>query len=215
MAAETQRLQGFPMSRAASCPFDPPPALRALQAESPLTRVRLWDGSSAWLVTRHAEQRALLADSRISADASHPHYPHRGPAQKALLAGEPSFIVMDDPEHARMRRMLTAAFAIKRVETLRPAIQRIADRLIDDMLAGPPPLDLVAAFALPLPSSVICELLGVPYGDHEFFQVNSRILLNNETTAEQARCARERLTDYLDGLLGQRLADPRGDLLSE
>ena len=83
------------------------------------------------------------------------------------------------------------------------------------MLAGPPPLDLVAAFALPLPSSVICELLGVPYGDHEFFQANSRILLNDATTAEQARCARERLTDYLDGLLGQRLADPRGDLLSE
>jgi cytochrome P450 len=215
MAAETERLQAFPMSRAASCPFDPPPILRALRAESPLTRVRLWDGSIAWLVTRHAEQRALLADSRISADAAHPHYPHRGPAQKELLAGERSFIVMDDPEHARMRRMLTAAFTIKRVEALRPAIQRIADRLIDDMLAGPPPLDLVAAFALPLPSSVICELLGVPYADHEFFQSNSKILLNNATTAEQARCARERLIDYLDGLLGQRLADPRGDLLSE
>ncbi|MDA0165651.1 cytochrome P450 [Solirubrobacter ginsenosidimutans] len=215
MAAETRRLQAFPMSRAASCPFDPPPALRALQVASPLTRVRLWDDSIAWLVTRHAEQRKLLADPRLSADASHPHYPHRGPAQKELLAGERSFIVMDDPEHARMRRMLTAAFAIKRVETLRPAIQRIADRLIDDMLAGPPPLDLVTAFALPLPSSVICELLGVPYGDHEFFQANSRILLNNATTPQQARSARERLTDYLDGLLGQRLADPRGDLLSD
>ena len=114
-----------------------------------------------------------------------------------------------------MRRMLTAAFAIKRIETLRPAIQRIADRLIDDMLAGPTPVDLVSAFALPLPSSVICELLGVPYADHEFFQTSSRILLNSATTPEQARCARRQLTDYLDGLLGQRLAQARDDLLSE
>jgi cytochrome P450 len=215
MAAETQRHAAFPMPRGAGCPFDPPPALRALQAESPLTQVRLWDGSVAWLVTHYTEQRALLADPRISADASHPHYPHRGPAQKQLLAGERSFIVMDDPEHARMRRMLTAAFAIKRIETLRPAIQRIADRLIDDMLAGPTPVDLVTAFALPLPSSVICELLGVPYADHEFFQTSSRILLNSATTPEQARCARRQLTDYLDGLLGQRLAQARDDLLSE
>lgn len=214
MAAETQRLPDFPISRAADRPFDPPPALRVLGAAAPLTRVRLWDDSTAWLVTRHAEQRALLADPRISADAAHPHYPHRGPAQKDLLARERSFIVMDDPEHARMRRMLSDVFTIKRVETMRGAIQRIADRLIDAMLAGPPPVDLVAALALPLPSTVICELLGVPYADHEFFQANSRILLNNTTMPEPARAARRELTDYLDGLLGQRLEYPRDDLLS-
>ena len=223
MAAHTERdpteppaggIPSFPMSRAAACPFDPPPTLRRLQGESPLTRVRLWDGSIAWLVTRYAEQRALLADPRISADASHPHFPHRGAAQRELFKAERIFIVMDDPEHARLRRMLTAAFAIKRLEAMRGAIQRIADRLIDDMLAGPTPVDLVTALALPLPSLVICELLGVPYADHDFFQGTSRILLDSRTTPERAMCARRRLADYLDGLVGERLANPRDDLLS-
>jgi cytochrome P450 len=208
-------IPGYPMPREAACPFDPPPGLRTLQAEAPLMRVGLWDGSSAWLVTRFAEQRALLADSRISVDAAHPHYPHRGAAQKELRKRERSFLVMDDPEHARLRRMVTAAFAIKRVEALRPAIQRIVDGLIDDMLAGPTPVDLVTAFALPVPSRVICELLGVPYADHDFFQANTRILANDRSTTEQVTAAHQRLVDYLDGIVGERLADPGDDLLSE
>ena len=65
----------YPMARAAGCPFDPPPALQAMQEEGPLTKVRLWDGSTPWLVTRYAEQRALLADPRISADVTRPGYP--------------------------------------------------------------------------------------------------------------------------------------------
>src|ERR1700739_4464829 len=95
----------YPMPREAACPFDPPPGLRELQAEAPLTRVRLWDGSTPWLVTRYAEQQVLLTDARISADATHPHYPHRGPGQKALLHRDRSFIVMDDPEQPRPRPM--------------------------------------------------------------------------------------------------------------
>lgn len=65
----------FPMPRAARCPFDPPPALKELQREAPLTRVRLWDGSEPWLVTRYAEQRAVLGDARVSADTDRPGYP--------------------------------------------------------------------------------------------------------------------------------------------
>jgi cytochrome P450 len=212
IAAETPE---YPMPRAAGRPFDPPPAMRDLQAKTPLTRVRLWDGSTPWLVTRHAAQRTLLADPRISADMTHPHYPHLGPAGKELGNRERSFIGMDDPQHARLRRMLTAAFAIKRMEALRPTIQRIVDNLIDDMLAGPTPVDLVQAFALPVPSLVICELLGVPYADHEFFQANSGISLNRGSTPGQVRAAQQRLIDYLDRLLGEKLAHPGDDLLSQ
>jgi hypothetical protein len=209
-------LPDFPMPRAGGCPFDPPPGLRELQVEAPLTRVRLWDGSTPWLVTRYAEQRALLADARISADARHPHFPHQDPARKEMRRRDPtSLLGMDDPEHARLRRMVTAAFAIKRVEALRPAIQRIVDDRIDDMLAGPTPVDLVPAFALPVPSLVICELLGVPYADHDFFQANSRILIKLGSTTEQVIAAQQRLFDYLDGLVGERLADPGDDLLSD
>jgi len=122
---------------------------------------------------------------------------------------------MDDPEHARLRRMVTAPFMIKRVQALRPAIQKIVDGLIDDMLDGPKPVDLVRAFALPVPSLVICELLGVPYADHDFFQRTSRSLVNRDTTPEEALVAQQQLVDYLDDLVSQKLAHPGDDLLSQ
>jgi cytochrome P450 len=204
----------FPMLRATGCPFDPPPFLRTLQADAPITRVRLWDGSVPWLISRYNHQRVLLSDPRISADAAHPHYPHATTGQKEIKKEVRTFSNMDDPEHARLRRMVTAPFSIKRVEALRPAIQKIVDDLIDDMLAGPTPVDLVQAFALPVPSLVISELLGVPYADHDFFQQNSRLLVNHDTPPEEAMAAQHRLIDYLDRLIADKLADPGEDLLS-
>jgi cytochrome P450 len=212
--AQPDGIPDYPMARATGCPFDPPPAMRALQAEAPLVKVRMWDGSTPWLVIRYAEQRALLADRRISADVTRPGYPHvtAGSRERRRLAR--TFISMDNPEHARLRRMVTAPFIIKRVEALRPAIQRIVDGLIDDMLAGPKPVDLVSAFALPVPSLVICELLGVPYADHDFFQRNTRVLVNRDESPEAVREAQDRLIDYLDRLVAVKLAAPADDLLS-
>lgn len=204
----------YPMPRAEECPLDPPPGLSALCAAAPLTRVRLWDGSTPWLVTRYADQRALLADRRVSADVTRPGYPYQGPSLQARRMRALSFVVMDDPEHARLRRMITGAFTMRRIEQMRPGIQRIADRLIDEMLAGPVPADLVAAFALPLPSLVICQLLGVPYADHDFFQRVSRMLVNRDTPAETAEQAQGELLGYLDRLIERKLADPGDDLLS-
>jgi cytochrome P450 len=203
------------MARAAACPFSPPPGVLALQAQAPIAKVRLWDGSSPWLVTRHAEQCALLGDPRISRDTERPDFPHASVAVRERRTMSLTFIGMDDPEHARLRRMVTARFAIKRVEALRPTIQRIVDDRIDRMLAGPKPVDLVQAFALPVPSLVICELLGVPYADHDFFHANSMILVNRESSVEAAREANGKLLDYLDRLVAEKLADAGGDLLSQ
>ncbi|MGW2050064.1 cytochrome P450 [Streptomyces sp. NPDC001858] len=202
----------FPMPRAARCPFDPPPALKELQQQAPLTKVRLWDGSESWLVTRYAEQRAVLGDPRVSADTDSPGYPTKASPEGG--EGKLSFIMMDDPEHARLRRMVTAPFAIKKVEALRPTVQRIVDELIDDLLAGPKPVDLVEAFALPIPSLVICELLGVPYDDHAFFQDNTKTMVHRDATPEQRGQAGREVAGYLAALIGKRLADPRDDLLS-
>ncbi|MCB5910411.1 cytochrome P450 [Streptomyces pinistramenti] len=212
--APSAEVSDYPMPRATGCPFDPPPALYMRQAQAPVSRVRLWDGSTPWLATRYEDMRTLLADPRISSDSTRPHYPHQGPGPKERRTQSRAFIAMDDPEHARLRRMATAAFSIKHVEALRPTIQKIVDGLIDTMLAGPRPVDLVQAFALPVPSLVICELLGVPYADHDFFQSNSKTLINRDTTREQARAATQRLIDYLDGTIGDKLAHPADDLLS-
>ncbi|MEE1802844.1 MULTISPECIES: cytochrome P450 [unclassified Streptomyces] len=204
-------LPGFPMERAARCPFDPPPELRDAQQEGPLAKVRLWDGSTPWLVTRYADQRALLGDPRLSADITRPGYPSSAPVTGNASIG---FILMDDPEHARLRRMVAAPFAFKRVEAMRPAVQKITDELIDGLLAGPTPVDLVQAFALPLPSLVISELLGVPYGDHEFFQESSKVLINRDVTPEERAAASGALVRYLDELMSEKIAHPTDDLLS-
>ncbi|ASO20737.1 hypothetical protein FHR81_001705 [Actinoalloteichus hoggarensis] len=206
-AAETPE---YPMPRAQGCPFDPPPELRALQERSPLARVRLWDGSTPWLVTRYADQRAVLGDARVSADMTRPDYPRQAPGNGGGL----SFIGMDDPEHARLRRMVSAEFTVKRVAAMRPTVQRIVDDSIDELLAGPTPVDLVEAFALPVPSLVICRLLDVPYADHDFFQGNSRTLINRNSTPEQRTDAVGRLSEYLHALVTAKIDDPGDDLLS-
>ena len=203
----------FPLPRAAGCPFDPPPALREMQQEGPLARVRLADGSTAWLVTRYADQRAVLSDARVSADIDRPGYPIGAPRPPG--GAKMGFILMDDPEHARLRRMVTGSFAVKRVESMRPAVQRIVDDLIDALLAGPKPVDLVEALALPVPSLVICDLLGVPYADHDFFQVNSKNLISRSAAPEDRMAAGRALHEYLDNLMGEKLSAPSDDVLSQ
>lgn len=205
-------LPEFPMPREARCPFDPPPALKDVQERTPLTKVRLWDGSEPWLVTRYAEQRAVLGDPQVSADTDSPGYPTKASPEGG--EGKLSFIMMDDPEHARLRRMVTAPFAVKKVEALRPAVQRIVDDLIDGMLSRPGPVDLVEEFALPIPSLVICELLGVPYDDHAMFQENTKTMVRTTATPEQRGVASREVAGYLATLIGKRLAEPRDDLLS-
>ncbi|HEY3687272.1 MAG TPA: cytochrome P450 [Streptosporangiaceae bacterium] len=219
-------LPEFPMPRAAGCPFDPPPAFRDLQDAGPVTRVRLRNGGTPWVVTRYADQRALLADPRVSVDPRLPGFPRpESPAAEpgrtddtegaASGTAHLSFINMDDPEHARLRRMVTGSFTVRRIEAMRPAVERIVDGLLDDMLAGPNPVDLVDAFALPVPSLVICELLGVPYDDHAFFQDNSRTIITRSSTPEQRYGAHRNLAEYLGALLEAKRADPREDVLSD
>ncbi|WP_329056554.1 cytochrome P450 [Amycolatopsis sp. NBC_01488] len=194
------------------CPFDPPAELGELP---PVSRVRLWNGSTPWLVTRYDDVRAVLRDSRISADSDRPGYPHQSAASAARRQRAKSFITMDGAEHAAQRRLLTGDFLVKKMEALRPAIQRIVDDLIDDLLAGPKPVDLVTAFALPVPSLVICELLGVPYDDRELFQDITKVMVSRSATPAEAVKATEDLLGYLGGLVERKAAEPGDDVLSK
>ncbi|WP_405875710.1 MULTISPECIES: cytochrome P450 [unclassified Streptomyces] len=206
----------FPMPRAAGCPFAPPPEMMRLHAEQPVSRVRLWDGSTPWLITRYEDQRTVYGDKRLSVDPRRQGFPHFSAAfQQAFSQTPPSFLNMDDPGHARIRRMVTAPFTIKRIEAMRPAVQRMTDEFIDAMLAGPKPVDLVEALALPLPSLVICELLGVPYDDHEFFQSKSEVGVRRDASLDESRAASGALLQYLDEQLQAKVADPADDLLSD
>ncbi|MFE2508506.1 cytochrome P450 [Streptomyces naganishii] len=202
----------FPQDR--TCPYHPPAGYDPLRAARPLTRVTLYDGRPAWMVTGHAVARELLADARLSSDRTRDGFPATTARFAAVRKRRTALLGVDDPEHRAQRRMMIPNFTLKRATALRPRIQRIVDGLLDAMTAQGPPAELVGAFALPVPSMVICELLGVPYADHEFFEEQSRRLLRGPT-ADDTQGARDRLEEYLGDLIDRKAAGDGDGLLDE
>jgi len=181
-----------------------------------LSRVRIWDGSTPWLITGYEEARSLFADSRVSVDDRKPGFPHWNEAMLAMVDRRPrSVFTADAEEHTFYRRMLSKPFTFKRVEGLRPAIQKITDDHIDAILAGPKPAELVSALALPVPSLVICEMLGVPYEDHGFFQEHANVGLARYATAEDNIKGVMSLGKYLRNLVESKMTNPAEDAVSD
>jgi cytochrome P450 len=202
----------YPMGRAAGCPFAPPPEVMELGAARPLSRVRIWDGSTPWLITGYDEVRMLFSDSRVSVDDRRPGFPHWNEGMLSTVHKRPrSVFTSDGEEHTRFRRMLSKPFTFKRVEGLRPAIQQITDDHIDAMLAGPRPGDIVTALALPVPSLVISQLLGVPYEDAEMFQHHANIGLARYATGEDTVKGAMSLHKYLAQLVESKMETPLED----
>ncbi|MBN0042670.1 cytochrome P450 [Streptomyces actuosus] len=208
LAAEPSAPVAFPQDR--TCPYHPPAAYDPLRATRPLARITLFDGRPAWLVTGHAAARALLADPRLSSDRTRPGFPVATARFGSPRRRRTALLGVDDPEHHTQRRMLAPSFTLRRAAALRPGIRRVVDGRLDAMIAQGPPADLVAAFALPVPSMVICSLLGVPYADHEFFEEQSRRLLRGPSV-EDTLDARDRLDEYLGGLIDRKRTGPCGD----
>lgn len=203
----------FPQNR--TCPYHPPTDYRVAQrGDRPVSPVRLFDGRTVWMVTGHAEARSLLVDPRLSSDRENPAFPIFAERVAKSSLRRVELLGVDDPEHNAQRRMLIPSFTVKRTEALRPQIQGIVDRLLDQMIEQGPPTDLISDFALPVPSMVICSLLGVPYSDHEFFEGQSRKLLRGPAAAD-VEAAREALDDYFRVLIEQKRADPGEGLLDE
>lgn len=206
----------YPMARSATCPLAPPPKVLELNAVKPLSRVRIWDGSTPWLITGYEAIRSLFGDSRASVDDRRPGYPHWNEGMQATVHKRPrSVFTSDAEEHTRFRRMLSKPFTFKRVEALRPAVQQITDDHIDAILAGPQPADLVSKLALPIPSLVISQLLGVPYEDADFFQEQAHKGMGRYATAEESAKGATSLAKYLANLVRAKATDPTEDLVSD
>jgi cytochrome P450 len=205
----------FPFMRDRSHPLDPPPEFGIFRRERPVSQVTLWDGSKVWLVTRYNDAQQVLSDVRFSSVPSQPGYPLISPAVVATKRGDPSFLRMDPPTHTEHRRMWTPFFAVKRIQEMRPRIQRIIDSAIDEMLAKDPPGDLVQDFGLVVPSLVICELLDVPYSEHEFFQRHSKTIFAINATAEQVAEARAAISEFWRQMIDAREKNPGNDLVSQ
>lgn len=195
-------------------PLEPPAELRTLREERPMSRLAFPDGHVGWLVTRYASARAVLADQRFSARRELRRFPLGGARQQMM---EPTprgmFIGNDPPDHTRYRKLLTGQFTVRRMKGLLPRIEEIVHARLDAMEQAGPPVDLVAEYALPIPSQVICELLGVPYGDRDVFERNTRIMLSMTATVDEVTAARDAITDYLRDLVRRKQAEPADDML--
>ena len=206
----------YPMERAARCPFSPPLEMLEMNDVAPLSRVRIWNGSTPWLITGHEVARTLFADPRVSVDDRIEGFPHWNEHMLSTVDKRPrSVFTADAEEHTRFRRMLSKPFTFKRVEGLRSAIQAVTDECIDTMLAGDRPADVVAGLALPVPTTVISEMLGVPYADHEFFQHHANVGLARYASAEDGQKGAMSLHKYLINLVEQKMAEPSEDAVSD
>ncbi|QEV22496.1 cytochrome P450 [Streptomyces alboniger] len=203
-----ERLAAWPMPR--TCPYSPPDAYAELRRGGPV-KVRIRTGE-AWLITRYDDVRAVLTDARFSSDDTQPGFPVRiqlPPAPRVM-----SFTRMDGPEHGRLRRMAMTEFTARRTRALRPSVELLVERLVDELERGPRPADLVAAFSVRLPSLVIARMLGVPEADECDFTELSQAVLSQDATPEEIYAAFVEMTQYLDELIRRKGREPEEDLLS-
>jgi cytochrome P450 len=195
-------------------PLLPPPAFDEIRATCPMAKVEMWDGSTSWMATRHEDVRALLRHPAMSADSSLAGYPNSSANHAASRGGQKGFIRMDSPEHDVQRRMLTRSFSVPQVATMRPFIEEVVDRLLDDMERKGSPANLLEDLAEPLPSIAICEILDLPKGDAVILLDLVNRWMNLNSPPEESAAASAELTAYLDDLVTRRQADPGDDLVS-
>jgi cytochrome P450 len=208
VTATTPDLPVIPARREARCPLAPPTEFASWRQESGLQRA-MWNGQQVWSVSRYQDIRAALVDPRLSAETL--------PDLFDAASGNAAPVIFartDDPEHHRLRRMMTSQFTFRRTDAMRPQIQKLVDDYLDAMIDKGPPADIVRDFGLPVPSMVIALLLGVPPEDLELFQHNTAAGLDvNSTDEERARGFIE-MYAYIQELVPRKERDPGDDLIS-
>ena len=212
-ANRNEPLQDFPPPRDLRCPFDPPPELQRRLREEPISKMKTWDGTEAWLITTYEDGRAALSDDRLSADPTNPGFPEKNVAYANTLGKDRTIRAIDNPEHDRQKRMMVRDFTAKRVEEIRPYVQKLTDGLIDDMLKQKQPFDILPGLAVSLPTMVICELIGVPYEEREFFGHRAKAALAAPTAEEAAKAGND-LNEYFERIIDLKIKSPANDLIS-
>ncbi|MGA5415229.1 cytochrome P450 family protein [Streptomyces pseudogriseolus] len=187
-------------------PFD---RLAALRAEGPVHRVHVPGSGDAWLVVTRDAVRAALTDPRLRNDIRH----SAGWETDGGQAIGRNMLQSDPPHHTRLRRLVAGHFTPGRIAALRPRVEAVARDLLDRM-PRTGCADLVGAYALPLPVTVICDLLGVPAGDRGDFHTwsNELVTPTDATTAADSAAA---LAGYLTGLIARKARTPDGTLLAD
>jgi cytochrome P450 len=183
--------------------------------------VQWHEGLGLWLAFTHAEANAVLRDRRLGRI-----WRDKAPAERFdqfNLIHRNAILEMEPPEHTRLRRLVSAAFARGHVERLRPWVQELADRLVDELVersGGSEPVDVLSGMAEQLPVDVIAELLGVPEADRPLLRPWSNAIVKmyeyGRTTAVEAAAERAaaEFVEYLRALATDRRANLGDDLVS-
>jgi cytochrome P450 len=196
---------------------DPYPMYHRLRAEDPVHHSPL----GFWVLTRYADVIAMLRDPRLIKEPIAAFVAARFGMTVPPGLGL-SMLDRDPPDHTRLRGLVSKAFTPRALERLRPGIQQIVDGLLDEV-AGRGSMDLIEEFAYPLPVRVICEMLGVPVRDHERFKhwgldiargLDAIMLPPDSEVGKRSVTGRRALAEYFHGLIAERRAAPREDMLS-
>lgn len=196
--------------------FDPAAELTEVREGDGIRRVESMFGVPAWLIARHDDVREVLGDATRFSNAGGlalrmPGDTRSEQEKRRAMAGQ--MLAADPPDHTRLRRFLTPEFTVRRMKRLEPRIVEIVDEHLDAMEAAGSPTDLVPSFALPIPSLVICELLGVPYADRAEFQHRTGRQLDLSIPMDERIALQRESRAYMDRLVAGAKADPGEDVL--
>src|SRR5262245_25178341 len=205
----------LPTARESGCPFDPPKELRQAREHGPISRYPFPGGHEGWLITGYDLVRSVLADSRFSSRKELMRHPLIDLGDMKIPPAPPGeFLLMDEPEHGRYRKLLTGKFTVRRMQRLTERVEQVTTEHLDAMEKAGPPVDLVTAFAKPIPTIMICELLGVPYETRAFFQKQVDAIVAGVSKEEQV-AGYVATEQYIARLVAAKRAHPTDDVLSD
>ncbi len=192
-----------------ACPF---PTYATMRENAPVYGHTSPNGRTTWYITRHADVMMVLQDTdRFVKDSRHAGI--KGGAADPINR---NMLFADPPDHTRLRALVNQAFTPRRMNAMRPQIEQTAHRLLDQVeIEGK--IELISQYALPLPVTVICQLLGVPAADHDRVAVLSQSIISAGAKGLSGRQRRQRMREfvaYLHTLFRQRQQEPQDDLIT-
>ncbi|KAJ3078019.1 hypothetical protein HK102_004794 [Quaeritorhiza haematococci] len=213
--AGVSEVLSFPFARVKG--LEPAPEFARLRKENPVCKIKMWDNSEPWLVTRYKDVCEVLSDERFSKIRTLPNFPELNAGGKlAAKAGKPTFVDMDRPEHTKQRGTVEPFFSPEAIQSMRPRIQKTVDENIQQLLdmGCKEPVDFVDKFAMRIPYLIIAEMLGVPPQDMEHLIRQTAVRASGSSTAREASQASQELTTYIRKLVDQKEKNPGDHIVS-
>ncbi len=197
-----------------TCPFAPPPAYERMRRAGSIAAARLPHGDRCWVATGASHVRSVLLDGRFSADPRNAGFPFLSRDHEVVAKIQPTFLRLDDPEHARFRRLIARDFTAKVAEQQRHEVTDIVNEVLVAMIAKGPPADLVTEFALVVPAYTVCMVLGVPRRDYASVERLASTAVDTRTPARTVQLAQHKLTTYFTELAAYKRRAPDDSLFA-